>query len=60
MPFGPEAYQKDVPEAEAHILDSGHFALYEQAPEVIRLTELFLQKQQSAITKIHISQQLGG
>ena len=43
---GAGAYQKDVSGADAHILDGGHFVLYEQALEVIRLTELFLQKQQ--------------
>ena len=42
---GAEAYHKDVPGSEVHILDAGHFALDEQAPEVIRLTESFLQKQ---------------
>ena len=41
---GAEAYKKD-PEAEVHILDAGHFALDEQAPEVIRLTEVFMQRQ---------------
>lgn len=41
---GAEAYKKDVPGAEVHILDAGHFALDEQAPEVIRLTESFMQK----------------
>ena len=41
---GAEAYRKDVPTAEVHILDAGHFALDEQAPEVIRLTEAFMQK----------------
>ena len=56
---GAEAYRKEVPDAEVHILDAGHFVLDEQAPEVIRLTELFLQNQRSAITKIHTSQQLG-
>ncbi len=42
---GAEAYRKDVPAAEVHILDAGHFALDEQAPEVIRLTQEFLQRQ---------------
>ncbi|CDR33749.1 alpha/beta fold hydrolase [Criblamydia sequanensis] len=41
---GAEAYRKDVKEAEIHILDAGHFALDEQAAEVISLTEAFLQK----------------
>jgi pimeloyl-ACP methyl ester carboxylesterase len=40
---GAEAYRKNVPRAEIHILDAGHFALDEQAPEVIRLTEAFMQ-----------------
>lgn len=42
---GAEAYHKGVPGAEIHILDAGQFELDEQAPEVILLTELFLQKQ---------------
>jgi len=41
---GAEAYRKDVPGAEVHILDAGHFALDEQAGEVIRLTAAFMQK----------------
>jgi len=41
---GAEAYRKDVPGAEVHILDAGHFALDEQASEVIRFTEAFLKK----------------
>ena len=41
---GAEAYRKDVPGAEVHILDAGHFALDEQAGEVIRLTSAFMQK----------------
>jgi pimeloyl-ACP methyl ester carboxylesterase len=41
---GAEAYRKDVPSAEVHILDAGHFALDEQPGEVIRLTEAFMQK----------------
>jgi hypothetical protein len=42
---GAEAYHRDVPGVEVHLLNGWHFALDEQAPEVIRLTELFLQKQ---------------
>jgi pimeloyl-ACP methyl ester carboxylesterase len=41
---GAEAYRKDVPTAEVHILEAGHFALDEQAPEVIRVVEGFMQK----------------
>ena len=42
---GGEAYKKDVPTAELHILDAGHFALDEQPEEVIRLTEDFMDRQ---------------
>ena len=42
---GGEAYKKDVPSAEVHILDAGHFALDEQPEEVIRLTEDFMDRQ---------------
>jgi pimeloyl-ACP methyl ester carboxylesterase len=31
---GAEAYQKDVPKAEVHILNAGHFALDDSAPEI--------------------------
>ncbi|MEE6256933.1 alpha/beta fold hydrolase [Plantactinospora sonchi] len=37
-----EAYRGDVPEAEIHLLDAGHFALDEQPDEVSRLTADFL------------------
>ena len=40
---GAEAYRRDVPGAEVHILDAGHFALDEQADEIIHLTEDFMQ-----------------
>jgi pimeloyl-ACP methyl ester carboxylesterase len=42
---GAEAYQKDVPGAEVHILDAGHFALDEKAGEVIALTHAFMTRQ---------------
>jgi pimeloyl-ACP methyl ester carboxylesterase len=37
-----EAYRRDVPGAEVHILEAGHFALDEQADTVARLTRKFL------------------
>ena len=37
-----EAYRRDVPSAEVHILDAGHFALDEQAETVAHLTRKFL------------------
>lgn len=42
---GAEAYRKDVPSAEVHILEAGHFALDEQAARIISLTETFMAKQ---------------
>jgi enoyl-CoA hydratase/carnithine racemase len=46
LTHGAEAYRKDVPAAEVHILDAGHFALDEQASEVIRLTQGFMDRRQ--------------
>lgn len=40
-----EAYQRDVPTAEVHILEAGHFALDEQPNEVIQLMEDFMERQ---------------
>jgi pimeloyl-ACP methyl ester carboxylesterase len=37
-----EAYRRDVPSAEIHILDAGHFALDEQPDTVAALTRSFL------------------
>jgi pimeloyl-ACP methyl ester carboxylesterase len=37
-----EAYRRDVPDAEVHILDAGHFALDEKADEIAALTRVFL------------------
>ena len=36
------AYQRDLPGAEVHILDAGHFALYEKPQEVAELVGDFL------------------
>jgi pimeloyl-ACP methyl ester carboxylesterase len=41
---GAESYRRDVPGAEVHILEAGHFALDEQPAEVIRLTSEFLDR----------------
>jgi pimeloyl-ACP methyl ester carboxylesterase len=45
---GAEAYRKDVPGAEVHILDAGHFALDEEAGQVISFTAAFMQKLRDA------------
>jgi pimeloyl-ACP methyl ester carboxylesterase len=39
---GAEGYKRDVPDAEMHILDAGHFALDEKAEEIARLTRDFM------------------
>jgi pimeloyl-ACP methyl ester carboxylesterase len=42
---GGEAYKKDDPRAEVHILDAGHFALDLKPKEIIRLTQDFMARQ---------------
>ncbi|MGB9078171.1 MAG: hypothetical protein WCC26_15125 [Terracidiphilus sp.] len=39
----PERYRKDVPQAEVHVLDAGHFALDTKADEIANLVRMFLQ-----------------
>ncbi|MGI4809491.1 MAG: alpha/beta fold hydrolase, partial [Janthinobacterium lividum] len=39
---GAQGYKRDVPDAELHILDAGHFALDEKTEEVARLTRAFM------------------
>lgn len=41
---GGEAYKRDVPEAEIHLLDAGHFALDEKNDEIACLILAFLSK----------------
>jgi pimeloyl-ACP methyl ester carboxylesterase len=45
---GAAAYQRDVPAAEVHILDAGHFALDEKVDEIAALMRSFLAKQKDA------------
>lgn len=42
---GALGYARDVPDAEIHLLDAGHFALDEKAEEVGKLTRDFLDRQ---------------
>jgi pimeloyl-ACP methyl ester carboxylesterase len=42
---GAEAYKKDVPSAEVHILEAGHFALDEKADTIISLIDAFMARQ---------------
>jgi len=42
-PSEPEAYRRDVPKAEVHVLDAGHFALDTAADEIAALVRAFIQ-----------------
>jgi pimeloyl-ACP methyl ester carboxylesterase len=42
---GAEAYKRDDPRAEVHILGAGHFAMDLKPKEVIGLVQEFMQKQ---------------
>jgi pimeloyl-ACP methyl ester carboxylesterase len=42
-----EAYRRDVPAAEVHVLDAGHFALDEQPDVIAELTRGFLRRGQA-------------
>ena len=44
IPPGAEAYRRDLPEAEIHFLDTGHFALETHHAEIARLMRNFLQR----------------
>lgn len=39
---GAHAYLRDLPDAEVHLLDSGHFALEEEAPRIAMLIDAFV------------------
>jgi pimeloyl-ACP methyl ester carboxylesterase len=38
----PEAYRRDVPDADVHVLDAGHFALDTAANEIAAIVRSFL------------------
>jgi pimeloyl-ACP methyl ester carboxylesterase len=40
----PEAYRRDVPKAQVHVLDAGHFALDTAADEIAELVRAFAAK----------------
>jgi pimeloyl-ACP methyl ester carboxylesterase len=44
-PGEPERYHKDVPKAEVHVLDAGHFALDTKADEIAALVREFMKTQ---------------
>jgi pimeloyl-ACP methyl ester carboxylesterase len=41
----PERYRKDVPNAELHVLDVGHFALDTKTEEIAALVRAFMKTQ---------------
>jgi pimeloyl-ACP methyl ester carboxylesterase len=43
-PSEPEAYRRDVPSAQIHIVDGGHFALDTAADHIAELVRAFLTK----------------
>lgn len=44
IPAGAEAYKRDLPDAEVHFLDTGHFALETHAAEISQFIRSFLQR----------------
>ncbi len=44
LPAGAEAYRRDLPKAEVHLLDAGHFALETHAAEIGALMREFLER----------------
>jgi pimeloyl-ACP methyl ester carboxylesterase len=45
LPAGAEAYRQDLPKAEVHLLETGHFALETHASEIGSLIRNFLHKE---------------
>ena len=41
-PSEPESYRRDVPNAQVHIVDGGHFALDTAADEIAQIVRMFL------------------
>ena len=57
---GAEAYKRDLPEVEVHLLDAGHFALETHAGEIAALIRDFLGRvptmQNRAVDRLSISE----
>ncbi|MBU8977857.1 alpha/beta hydrolase [Lysobacter sp. MMG2] len=45
LPAGAEAFRRDLPDAEVHLLDTGHFALETHVDEIAQRMREFLQRQ---------------
>ncbi len=44
LPAGAQAFRRDNPDAEVHLLDTGHFALESHAPEIAAIIREFLSR----------------
>jgi pimeloyl-ACP methyl ester carboxylesterase len=42
LPAGAQAFKRDNPDAEVHLLDAGHFALESQGPKIAAIIRDFL------------------
>ena len=42
LPAGAQAFKRDNPQAEIHLLDAGHFALESRGPEIAAIIRDFL------------------
>ena len=44
IPPGAEAFRRDLPDAEVHLIDTGHFALVEEEPTIFRHVDALLRR----------------
>ena len=51
----PEAYRRDVPNAQVHVLDAGHFALDTAADEIAALVRGFLASSRGGLLERHVA-----
>jgi len=51
LPAGADAFQRDNPDAEVHLLDAGHFALESQGPEIAAIIRSFLARKLAKQTR---------
>lgn len=60
LPAGALAYQRDLPDAEIHLLDAGHFALETHAEEIAALIRRFLDRAIGLATASEGGGEIGG
>lgn len=53
LPAGAEAFKRDNPNAEIHLLDAGHFALESQGPEIAAIIRDFLARKLPEHPSVH-------